>query len=101
MKLDIEETREGLRMRLSGELDHHAARETAEIIDEAIVTRLPRKVVFDLSRLTFMDSSGIAVILRTVRRLEEADGSLTLENVPPQAKKVLLASKMDRLVGNF
>lgn len=98
MKIDIEEMDGGIRLLLAGELDHHAARAASDIMDEAVSTRLPHRVAVDLSRLTFMDSSGIAVLLRIMRRMEEAEGVLCVENTPAQAKKVLLAAGMDRLM---
>ena len=49
---------------LSGELDHHRAREVMEELDRQIDAALPRKLTLDLAGLTFTDSSGIAVVLR-------------------------------------
>ena len=55
---------------LSGELDHHEARCTLNTIDELLDEYLPRDCVLDMAGLTFMDSSGIAVIIRTSRRMK-------------------------------
>ena len=98
MKIDVSETGAAMVISLSGELDHHAARDTSRVIDDAVVDRLPRRVVFDLSGLTFMDSSGIAVLLKALRRMEESEGEMVVKNTPAQAKKVLKASNIDRLM---
>ena len=45
---------------LSGELDHHAARETMRKITELLDEYLPRRCVLDLSALRFMDSASFA-----------------------------------------
>ena len=45
-------------------------------IDLAIDAALPRKLVLDLSGVTFMDSSGIALILRAQQRMQNLEGSL-------------------------
>ena len=50
---------------LSGELDHHAAREAMQSIESLIERALPRELVIDMSGLSFMDSSGIAVVLKS------------------------------------
>jgi stage II sporulation protein AA (anti-sigma F factor antagonist) len=55
-------------------------------------------VVLDFSGVSFMDSSGIAVVLRTCRRMQEVGGKLRAVNVPEQAAKVLRAAGVERMV---
>ena len=45
-----------------------------------------------------MDSSGIAVVLRCYRRTAELGGAVTVNDVPPQAEKVLRAAGLERLM---
>ena len=52
----------------------------------------------DLSGVTFMDSSGIALILRTQQKMQLLDGSMLVCNVPSQARRVLDAAGIGRLV---
>lgn len=60
---------------LAGELDHHEARGAIRSIDELLDEYLPRDCVLDMSGLSFMDSSGIALIIRMSRRMKIlADG---------------------------
>ena len=63
-----------------------------------IDTVLPKEVRLDLGGVTFMDSSGIAVVLRTWKRMQEVDGALTLWTVPACAAKVLKAAGVDKLI---
>ena len=65
-----------LLLELSGELDHHGARTALREMEEALDAALPRKLVLDLSGVTFMDSSGIAVILRARQKMQLLDGGL-------------------------
>ena len=83
---------------LSGELDHHEARCTLNTIDELLDEYLPRDCVLDMAGLTFMDSSGIAVIIRTSRRMKALGGRVWIENPAEQALRVIDASGSDRLV---
>lgn len=83
---------------LSGELDHHEARGIIRTIDELVDEYLPRDCALDLSGLTFMDSSGIAVIIRTSRRMKVLGGRAWIENPPKQVRRVIDASGIDRLV---
>lgn len=55
---------------LAGELDHHEARGAIRSIDELLDEYLPRDCVLDMSGLSFMDSSGIALIIRMSRRMK-------------------------------
>ena len=66
---------------LAGELDHHEARYTAETIGELIEEYLPRDCVLDLSALSFMDSSGIAVIVRASERMRALRGRIWVESI--------------------
>ncbi len=75
-----------------GELDHHAAKETVTALERALDAALPMHLTLDFGGVTFMDSSGIAVVMRAYRRMSVLGGSLTLVNVPAQAKKVFDAA---------
>ena len=87
-----------LTIRLSGELDHHAARQLMDSIDRCMEQNLPTKTFLDLGGLTFMDSSGIAVVLRAKRRMEALSGALVVVNIPRQAARVLEAASLERYV---
>lgn len=83
---------------LAGELDHRGAREAMFEIERQLEAVLPRDCVIDMSGLTFMDSSGIAVILKTYKRMHEAGGRLWVENVPKQPMRVLDAAGVERII---
>lgn len=87
-----------VRASLSGELGHREAIEMMERLAELIDLRMPRRMVLDLSKVEFMDSSGIAVVLQSARRCADAGGKLTVEGVPAQAMRVLRAARVDRIV---
>ena len=87
-----------LTIALAGEIDHHAARETMEAISAKIDVYLPRRCVLDFGAVSFMDSSGIAVVIHTLRAMEELGGEVWLANIPPQPMKVLRAAGIEKLV---
>jgi stage II sporulation protein AA (anti-sigma F factor antagonist) len=74
---------------LSGELDHHAADTVRNELDRALVRKRGGKVVLDMSKLTFMDSSGIGVVLGRYKKVKEAGGKLSVRG---------LSDKMDRIL---
>lgn len=98
MELNAKSTDRNLLLELSGELDHHAARDTIIEVERAIDSALPKRLMLDFSGVTFMDSSGIALILRAQRRMQNLGGSMLVSHVPDQAKRVLDAAGISRLV---
>ena len=87
-----------LTISLRGDLDHHAARGLMEQADRLMEQNLPMKTILDLGGLTFMDSSGIAVILRAKRRMEALGGNLVVINIPKPAARVLETAGLARYV---
>lgn len=83
---------------LVGELDHHEARAAIRSIEELLDEYMPRDCVFELSQLSFMDSSGIALIVKTGRLMKELGGRLWIENPAKQPRRVIDASGIDRLI---
>ena len=83
---------------LNGELDHHSAKKVMRAMDEWMELERPRTTVLDLKQLSFMDSSGIAVLLRAYRRMNDAGGGLIVRNVPNQSLRVLQTAGLNRLI---
>ena len=73
---------------LSGEIDHHAAQSLRKEIDAQIDDRLPELLTLDFSGVTFMDSSGVGLILGRGRHIGALGGRLTVQN-PPRAVRQL------------
>ncbi len=87
-----------LTARLSGEIDHHAAKQIMAELAEQIDAALPECLVLELSQVTFMDSSGIAVLLNAWRRMGQLEGSVEVCQVPEQARRVLQCAGLERLL---
>ena len=83
---------------LQGELDHHGVKSSMDAIERLMDQYLPRELALDLSGLNFMDSSGIALILKLHRRQKECGGRAWVENPGDQPLRVITASGIERLV---
>ncbi len=79
---------------ISGEIDHDSAQTLRENIDGTIAGRLPKHLIMDFSAVSFMDSSGLGLILGRKRRMEAYSGDLTIQNPPAQMQKVLKIAKI-------
>ena len=86
-----------LTVALTGEIDHHTARQLMEAISEKVDLYLPLRCVLDFQDVRFMDSSGIAVVLHTLRRMRSLQGRLILQNIPSQPYKVLRAAGIEKI----
>ena len=98
MPITVTSRDSGLTVTLSGEIDHHGARDMMAQLSEAIAARTPTRLELDLSGVTFMDSSGIAVLLRAQRQMAQYGGALRAVNIPAQARRVLDAAGVGRLI---
>lgn len=83
---------------LQGELDNHEAKKAMKLINKILDEYLPRDCVIELSELSFMDSSGIALILRIYHRLRDMGGRAWIENAKNQPMKVIDASGIERIM---
>ena len=98
MEINAKSTGRKLLLELSGELDHQGAAQAIRELELALDAALPLHLALDLSGVTFMDSSGIAVALRGWQRMRELGGSILLRHVSPQPRKVFEASGVGRMM---
>lgn len=87
-----------LTVALTGEIDHHCAKMFMQAIEGKIEAYTPRVCVLDFHEVTFMDSSGIAVVINALRSVTRIDGKLILTDLGQQPMKVFRASGLDKLV---
>lgn len=87
-----------LSLSFSGEMDHHGVRNILRKIEMMIDATLPRVLTIDFSGVTFMDSSGIALILRSRQKMQLLKGEIILCHMPQQARRVLEVSGISQII---
>ena len=87
-----------LTVALTGEIDHHCAKHYINAIAGKIEGYTPDACILDFSEVTFMDSSGIAVVINALRSMTQIEGKLLLTGLSPQPLRVFRASGIDKLV---
>ena len=98
-KLFLYEIKDGtLEIKLSGEIDHHSAVGVRSDIDELIFFARPQKTVLDLSKISFMDSSGLGLIMGRYSLMKEFGGSLALRSPTEAVMKILTLAGMDKVI---
>lgn len=87
-----------LTVALTGEIDHHCAKAYIQAIAAKIEAYTPELCVLDFSEVTFVDSSGIAVVINAMRYMTQIEGRLILTGIGNQPMRVFRASGIDKLV---
>lgn len=99
--VDVACHRHILVVRLAGELDHHTAEHVRTRIEQEMSTGLYTDLVLNLAQLTFMDSSGLGVILGRVRRISQQGGKMVLCSVHPSITRLLELSGLFKILERY
>ena len=92
------ETEGSLTVYLEGDIDHHNARTVRSRIDTKIYIQRPEELILDLSRVNFMDSSGLGLILGRYTKAVELGILFKVANPSPQIRKILDLAGTERLI---
>lgn len=88
---------ETLYCRLNGEIDHHTALPIRMQTDERIEICRPKHMVMDFTDVTFMDSSGIGLVMGRYKILSEFGGTLEVTGLSNNSYKVMRLAGLDRI----
>jgi len=80
-----------------GEIDHHSAKNMREEIDSSIENFLPKTLELDFKKVTFMDSSGIGLVMGRYKLMQNINGKIKIINLSNQTKKVMRLAGLDKL----
>ncbi len=98
MLIDLEKRDNVLCVRLEGELDHHTALELREKVDSALETEGLTHILLNLKELSFMDSSGLGVILGRYKYVKTLGGEMVVCSISPHIKRLFEMSGMFKIV---
>lgn len=87
-----------LKIYLKGEIDHHNCGLLREKIDDVIDKEKGRTLVLDFGEVTFMDSSGIGVVLGRYKKMLSLGGRVIIEGAGGSIKKIFVLSGIDRII---
>jgi stage II sporulation protein AA (anti-sigma F factor antagonist) len=83
---------------LDEEIDQDTVDRIKRNIDDEIERYIPRKVVFDFSNITFMDSSGIGMLLGRYKLIKLIDAEMEIDNVSRTIKRIFNMSGIERII---
>lgn len=85
-------------LKITEEIDHHVAEKIRRMADNEITRYMPRKIVFDFNKVSFMDSSGIGMIIGRYKTATMLGGIVEMKNVNPSVQKVLEMSGVLKII---
>ena len=92
------ETKKGVTIaKIIGDLDHHTAKNIRSDIDREVKEHHCSLLILDFSGVTFMDSSGIGLVMGRYKELKKCGGELHIINTTPHITKVMKLSGIERL----
>ncbi len=94
--LDVK--RDVLLVRLSGELDHHTAESLRLKVTKMLEEKNIRHIVLNLEELSFMDSSGLGVILGRYKQIKNIGGEMVVCAISPSVKRLFDMSGLFKIV---
>lgn len=97
MPVEMTVSGQTLTAHLSGDLDHHTASAMRAEIDHAVRNAPIELLILDFSAVTFMDSSGIGLVMGRYKLISELGGECRIADPPAYIAKVMRLSGVDRL----
>ena len=86
---------------LFGEIDHNQATKARERVDHAIDNYMAKNLIFDFKKVTFMDSSGIGMILGRYRKMGEKPGNLAIVSCSKTIRNILNLAGVFSIIDYF
>lgn len=98
MKTEYKKEDKLLVLKIEEEIDHHTSEKIRKRADYEIQVHIPKKVIVDFSNVTFMDSSGIGMLIGRYKLVSMFGGRMSMINVKPAIKKVFEMSGVLKLI---
>jgi len=101
MKMDIKQKSKTLYIQLEGEIDHHSAQGLRERIDQSFEPTDCKQIVFDFSRVTFMDSSGIGMIIGRYKNAKKRGGTVSIVGMNSEVGRLFQIAGLAKIVDSY
>ena len=99
MQLSYHNAKRTLVAAVDGEIDHHSAAVLRQAIDNEFLKTKAQNIIFDFTKLHFMDSSGIGLIMGRYKLLAPVGGKVLLAGESPQLDRLISISGIYKIVG--
>lgn len=97
MPVKIQTQGKSIRACIQGDIDHHSAFMIRKTVDTEISRRRPELLILDFGEVTFMDSSGIGLVMGRYKLMKGIGGEIRVENLSAGAYRVMRLAGLERL----
>ncbi|MCM3714807.1 anti-sigma F factor antagonist [Alkalihalobacillus oceani] len=98
LQIDLQQKGSVLLVRLVGELDHHTAEQLRNQVEDNLAKQQIKHIVLNLEQLTFMDSSGLGVILGRYKQVRAVGGEMVVCAISPAVKRLFEMSGLFKII---
>ena len=98
MNIKYDEVDKLLTCQITEEIDHHTTEKIRRILDDEIERYIPKRMVFDFDKVSFMDSAGIGMILGRYKMMRMLGGSMEIINVNSNVRKIFEMSGIPKII---
>jgi anti-anti-sigma factor len=81
---------------LAGEIDLHESAQVRQRL-EPVLAQKPRRLLIDLTAVSYMDSSGLAVLIEAFQRIQPQGGVLALCGLQPAVQDIFEIARLDQV----
>jgi len=101
LRISLEMEKSTLIVRLEGELDHHHSDQVRSQIEAELEKGIINNIIFNLEKLTFMDSSGLGMMLGRYKTVRQLEGKMSICCVQPNVYKIFELSGMFKILSVY
>ena len=98
MNVNYDEEDKLLTFKITEEIDHHWSEKIRRQVDDEIERYIPKKVIFDFDKVSFMDSAGIGMLIGRYKVTKMLGGNIEMINVKTNIKKILEMSGIPKII---
>ena len=98
MNVNYEKKDKLLLINFTEEIDHHTTEKIRRRADYEIERYVPRKVIFDFNKVSFMDSAGIGLIIGRYKLVDMLGGKVEVTNLTTPVRKIFEMSGVLKII---
>ena len=101
LQLDVVQKGDVSVARMHGELDHHTADYVRTTLDEHLSSEARPQLIFQFAGVSFMDSSGIGVVIGRYKQVHARGGQVVLCEVSPSVARIMEMSGIYKIIQSY
>lgn len=98
MELSFKQKRKTLIIRIEGEIDHHTSVQLRQQTESAFSQMGGRNIIFDFEGVTFMDSSGIGMMIGRYKQIQALGGRIAIVCANEKIKEIIILSGLTNIL---